>query len=325
MEQDKKETDASPPRIPVWVIFTLALCLFIGCTAKEARSVAEFRTPQELAAYFDSIGYTQQAWESGLEEIPRVYIHTIPKRWKRVAEKDITVQQKKLGFFMGIMPLVLKANELIAGERKQLTAMFDKLDAGSPLSSTEKKWVADLAGRYRVEMGDNGLADAGVREKLLDRVDGIPPSMALGQAAYESGYGTSRFAGLGNALFGQWTWGNNGIAPGQQRGNLGDYKIAAFDSPLDSVKAYAANLNGHDAYSDFRKQRATLRKKNKGLDGLVLAGSLIRYSEKGEEYVKLLKGIIRANKLHEKDGAYLKKMKPVTLVAVDPRTGQPIL
>ena len=325
MRHDRKDAGVRKPLNPVPVVFTLVVCLFITFTAKDARSVVEFKNLQELGAYFDSIGYTEKAWESGLEEIPRVYIHTIPNRWTCLVDRNINLQQKKLRFFMGIMPLVLKINELILEEREKLKALSGKIDAGTALTPDERRWMVDLSTRYRVELNQDDLADPAVRGKLLRRVDIIPPSLALGQAACESGYGTSRFAGLGNALFGQWTWGEKGIAPQRQRGNLGNYKIAAFDTPLESVKSYAANLNGHRAYSDFRKQREALRKNDKALSGLVLADSLGSYSEKKEEYVSLLKSIIRANKLHEKEGAYLKAMKPVNLVPVDPRTCQPVL
>ena len=325
MRHDSQDAGVRKSLNPVSVVCTLVVCLLINFTAKDARSAVEFKNLQELGAYFDSIGYTEKAWESGLEEIPRVYIHTIPNRWTCLVDKDITLQQKKLSFFMGIMPLVLKINELILEEREKLKALSGKIDAETALTPDERRWMVDLSIRYRVDLNKDDLADPAVRRKLLRRVDIIPPSMALGQAACESGYGTSRFAGLGNALFGQWTWGKKGITPRQQRGNLGNYKIAAFDTPLESVKSYAANLNGHRAYSGFRKQREALRKNDKALSGLVLVDSMGSYSEKGEAYVNLLKGIIRANKLHEKDGAYLKTMKPVHLVPVDPRTCQPVL
>ena len=97
-------------------------------------------------------------------------------------------------------------------------------------------------------------------EELLIRVDVIPVSLALGQAAYESGYATSRFAGLGNALYGQWSWGGKGMKPDQQRrSEHGDYRIRGFEAPQASVIAYTINLNTHFAYEGFRDKRAELR------------------------------------------------------------------
>ena len=131
----------------------------------------------------------------------------------------------------------------------------------------------------------------------------IPAGLALGQAAYESGYGTSRIAVEGNALFGQWTYGGKGLVPEQQRKNLGDHRIAAFDWPFDSVRGYFINLMSHPAYEDFRHLRAELRARGEPLTSMALADGLIKYSERGQEYVDTLKGIIRVNGLAIADDA----------------------
>jgi Bax protein len=106
---------------------------------------------------------------------------------------------------------------------------------------------------------------------LLYRLDEIPAGLAIGQAAYESGWGTSRFTIEGHALFGQWTYGGEGMAPKQQRKELGDHNIATFTWPFDSMRGYYLNLSSHPAYADFRKIRAGLRRKGKPLNSLVLA------------------------------------------------------
>lgn len=131
----------------------------------------------------------------------------------------------------------------------------------------------------------------------------IPPGLALGQAAYESGYGTSRFAVEGNALFGQWTFGGEGLVPEKQRSKLGDHRIAAFDWPFDSVRGYFINLSSHPAYEELRRLRAELKAAGKPVTSLALADGLIRYSERGQEYVDTLKGIIRVNELDIADDA----------------------
>ena len=135
------------------------------------------------------------------------------------------------------------------------------------------------------------------------KLDIVPPGLALGQAAYESGYGTSRFAVEGNALFGQWTYGGKGMVPEQQSRDLGDHRIASYDWPFDSVRGYYLNLFSHPAYEDFRRLRAELRAAGKPLTSLALADGLIKYSERGQEYVDTLKGIIRVNKLDLADDA----------------------
>ena len=153
------------------------------------------------------------------------------------------------------------------------------------------------------DFGGNLEEIARVIDESLYKLDVIPAGLALGQAAYESGYGTSRFAAEGNALFGQWTFGGKGLIPEQQRGELGDHRIAAFDWPFDSVRGYFINLSSHPAYEDFRKLRAELRRDGKPLDSLTLAEGLIRYSERGQAYVNTLKSIIRVNNLSIADAA----------------------
>ncbi len=148
----------------------------------------------------------------------------------------------------------------------------------------------------------------------MARVDIIPPALALGQAAYESGYGTSRFAVEGNSLFGQWTYKGDGIKPKQQRTSTkGDHRIKAFEWPFDSVRGYFVNLMTHPAYEDFRHLRAELREAGKPLDSLVLADGLVKYSERGQEYVDSLKGIIRVNNLDITDHAVFRD-EPIRFV-----------
>jgi Bax protein len=143
-------------------------------------------------------------------------------------------------------------------------------------------------------------------DQALYKLDVIPAGLALGQAAYESGYGTSRFAVKGNALFGQWTFGGEGLAPRQQRKELGDHRIASFEWPFDSVRGYFINLNGHPAYEEFRRIRAERKAAGKKLSSLALADGLKKYSERGQAYVDTLKGIIRNNKLQIADDAVFK-------------------
>ena len=151
---------------------------------------------------------------------------------------------------------------------------------------------------------------------LLERVDIVPPSLAMAQSAEESGWGTSRFADLGNALFGQWTW-SGGIEPLNKRQDKGSYGIARFDTPLQSVEAYMRNLNTHAAYQSLRERRAAMRRAGERPDGYELAKTLTSYSERGEDYVHSLHAIMRVNKLQPADDAYLSSGPPLYLVPVD--------
>ena len=143
-------------------------------------------------------------------------------------------------------------------------------------------------------------------------MDEIPVSLAIAQAAKETGWGTSRFALEGNALFGQWTWSGEGIKPAGADDDT-THKVMKFKILKSSVRAYQRNLNTHSSYKDFRLARAELRDNKMKLDSLILSNYLHKYAETGKEYVKILKQIIKQNNLIEFDDAKLlpssKKLK----------------
>jgi uncharacterized FlgJ-related protein len=194
--------------------------------------------------------------------------------------------------------------------RAALEQASTKLAAGQSLSSDEVAGLSRAAELLRIlDEGEAAELDASsdslaeIIDEALYKLDVIPAGLVLGQAAYESGYGTSRFASEGNALFGQWTYGGKGLVPGQQRKELGDHRIASFEWPFDSVRSYFINLSSHPAYEDLRRLRAELKAAGKPLTSMALADGLIRYSERGQEYVDTLKGIIRVNGLDIADDA----------------------
>jgi Bax protein len=135
-------------------------------------------------------------------------------------------------------------------------------------------------------------------------MDIIPVSLAIAQAAKETGWGTSRFALEGNALFGQWTWSGEGIKPAKSDSNA-THKIMKFKILQSSVRAYQRNLNTHSSYKQFRMARAELRDNKRILDSLILANYLDKYAETGKEYIKALKKIIEQNNLTDFDDAKL--------------------
>jgi len=257
--------------------------------------------------------------------VPRALTVVVNKGWKQEANQ-LPVADKKELFYRALLPLILYANELILKDRHDLESIADKHSGGLTLTSNDLDWLQQLATHYRIIKGDpseDEISPAeipGLITELLLRVDSIPPSLALGQGAYESGYGTSRFSLEGNALFGQWTWGGKGIKPLQQRSSKGDYKVAAYDWPLDSVRAYMLNLNTQRSYEELRQQRASMRQRDEPLSGQALASALSRYSEKGQEYVKTLQGIIRVNQLDIADAARLRDEPLILIVSVDSET-----
>jgi Bax protein len=267
---------------------------------------------RQIWDYYESIGYTRYGIENANFEVPRIYLNTIDNNWA----DDQTVSTKKSLFYRTMLPLVLRINEQISAERKYLLVLEERYREGLDPCEEDLAWLENLARRYRVVRVAEpvGLTDE-FFEKIFLRVDTIPVSMALGQMAYESGYATSRFAAEGNALFGQWCWGEEGMMPENRREDRGDYRIADFPRLIDSIKAYAMNINTHVAYTNFRMARAEQRREQKDdLDGYSLANTLELYSEKRQEYVETLQGIIGYNKLTMFDRAKLSPARPVVLV-----------
>ena len=268
---------------------------------------------KDILALFEQINYTPEAWQSGIREIPRVYLPLIGEKWGAGRSDELTVDNKKRLFFRTSAPLILRANELILVDRSRLSDIKSSQKKNAAISEKNQSWILKLAKIYKVEAKD-GQVTLNLIDSLWEKVDIVPVSLALAQAAEESGWGTSRFAAKGNAVYGQWTWGSNAITPEKQRKELGNYGIASFETLQQSISAYMLNLNTHNAYSALRDKRAELREKDEKITGHILAGQLIKYSERGEEYVKSLRSLMEYNKLSPTDDAYLSKDAPIYLV-----------
>jgi Bax protein len=195
-------------------------------------------------------------------------------------------------FIKIVLPLILHENEKIIDDRKRLFKILGK-NFNSP---GEKVWFNRRFKEYKIK--DKDLAE------LKMRMDIIPVSIALAQAANESGWGTSRFALEGNALFGQWTWSKKGISPKNKDPNQ-SHKILQFQILKASVRAYKNNLNTHNAYKEFREVRAKLRQSGTTITGLALIKYLKRYASIGEKYTEIIEGIMVQNSLTDFDKANL--------------------
>jgi Bax protein len=194
------------------------------------------------------------------------------------------IRLKKETFIKIVLPLIVAENERILADRKKLKRLYKKKNT----TDLEKQWLRQKILEYKVKKGN--------MENLLLRMDIIPTSIALAQAAKESGWGTSRFALEGNALFGQWTWSDDGIAPLNREGNK-NHKILKFPILRASVKAYQNNLNTHRSYTKFREKRSAIREKKRDISGLELTETLKNYAQTGSEYTKILNQIIKQNRL----------------------------
>ena len=207
--------------------------------------------------------------------------------------KMIENTKKRKEFFIQIiLPLILKENNNIKIDRKRLFSIINK----SNNTKLEKKWMDKKYKQYGIPSKD--------LSKLKIRMDEIPVSLAIAQAAKETGWGTSRFAQEGNALFGQWTWSGEGLKPKEAEKSEG-HKVMKFNVLQASVRAYQRNLNTHSSYKEFRQARAKLRDKGVPLDSIILSKFLNEYAETGNEYVEVLQKIINQNNLKDFDDVKL--------------------
>lgn len=225
-----------------------------------------------------------------------VKIDLLPKEMKSI---ENTKKKKEL-FIQIVLPLILEENTRIKIERKKLFVILNKNNN----TESEKKWLRSKFKQYGVANRD--------LTTLKIRMDEIPVSLAIAQAAKETGWGTSRFALEGNALFGQWTFSGEGIKPASADSGT-NHKVMKFKVLQASVRAYQRNLNTHSSYREFRKVRAIQRDNQGQLNSLELVNYLDKYAETGKEYTKILKKIIEQNKLTDFDDAKLlpssKKLK----------------
>jgi Bax protein len=236
---------------------------------------------------FKSTNYTLEDVRKN-KLVKPISLTLLPSEIKKI---ENTKKRKEL-FIQIILPLIIKENNNIRLDRKKLFSILNK----NKNTRGEKNWLNSKFKQYGVANKDLST--------LKIRMDEVPVSMAIAQAAKETGWGTSRFAQEGNALFGQWTWSGEGIKPSKADGDS-THKVMKFKVLQASVRAYQRNLNTHSSYKNFRGARAELRDEGKKLDSIVLSEYLDKYAETGKEYVRILQQIIEQNNLTDFDDAKL--------------------
>jgi len=252
---------------------------------------------EELQNYFKSHGYTWEHLENGVPPF-------IVTRFPGDLNHQVNSEDKKQSFLLSLLPMVLLANQAITAERLEVETLLERHDRGG-LTAFEQQRLMEIADYYKVT-GDP-LTDRRVRAMLLHRIDILPPSLVLAQAATESGWGTSRFAREGNNLFGQRTYSaGNGIVPAQ-RVEGATHEVKRFGSLFASVRSYMRNLNTHRAYRELREVRARLRRSGQELDCTALAAGLEAYSERSSAYIDDIRTIIRINDLTRANAAVLRE------------------
>ena len=247
---------------------------------------------------FEDLGYDLKGIRDG-QKVKPIYLTKLPKDLKTLGD----TKTKRELFIKIILPLILNENQKIVQDRKKLFKILGK----NFNTVGERVWLKRRFKEYKIDDQDLG--------KLKMRMDIIPVSIAIAQAANESGWGTSRFALEGNALFGQWTWSKKGISPKNKDPDQ-NHKILQFQILKASVRAYKNNLNTHNAYKEFREVRAKLRQSGTKVTGLALIKYLKNYAAIGEKYTEIIEGIMVQNSLTDFDKANLLPTKLKTGIAL---------
>ena len=231
--------------------------------------------------------------------VPRMYFSSIPKNIN-----EYKIFEKKKVFLSILLPIALRGNEMALEERKRLKVAF--------LTNNIYK-IEYFAKKYKVKnftkinFGSlNSLQLRNIKKELLIKVNRVPVSMIIAQAIIESGWGSSRFAQEGNALFGEWTWkSNDGIKP---NGNLdANFAVKSFKNISESLNSYILNLNRHPAYTEMRNYRSMMFKAGKDITGYDTAAYLENYAEIGLAYVEKVNDMIKSNKLYKFENSVLEK------------------
>ena len=249
----------------------------------------DFQQVLGIINLFEKSGYNLEKVRDG-EPVANFFLAKFPEG---ISELD-NIEQRKRIFIQILLPIVLSENEKIIEDRRKLTAIMNRKSF-----KKDADWLNEKFQQYKVK--NNSV------KELLVKMDIIPPSLAIAQAAYESGWGTSRFATEGNALFGQWGWKENkGMVP-ENRGEDEKHEISKFNKIRYAVSAYKNNLNTHPFYEEFRIERAKQRsgRLSGSISGIKLIKHVHKYSIKGDDYVLGLKKIIEQNSLQDFDKANL--------------------
>lgn len=265
------------------------------------------RTVDAMLARFEQQGFDLADLRNpaGQVEVPRIFLASLPVD---IADVNLT-EKRKRAFLKVMLPHILRENERITADRNRLEQLHQRIQLGAALSTRDQQWLERQAELYGVDDVDTA--------ELLNRVDAVPPGLALAQAVEESGWGTSRFALMGNAVFGMWTWTPGaGLVP-ENRPEGETYEVQRFKSLEHSVAAYMRNLNSKASYREFRDKRAGMRDRSQSADGYQLAGTLHRYSVRGQDYIRTIRSIMKSNALEQFDTAKLADEPSPLLTTLD--------
>ena len=249
-----------------------------GVAPKAEDDLAADRTTKQAPEPAQTSTGQPSTGQANLVTIPLKFARHIPAK-----HFELTGDAQKQSFIKLVLPLILAANDELLQRREAVEAS---------VQANDRNKLDQWAVLYRID--SENFDDFELAERLLRRVDTIPVALALAQAAVESGWGTSRFAQQGNALFGQWAWtesaGMRPLAASNERA-----VVRSFGSLLESVRAYMHNLNTHQNYKRFRDARYRLKPRTEAVKASRLAIYLDSYAEIGQAYVKKLLAVMSSN------------------------------
>ena len=277
------------------VVAAAALVILADSQVSDSRSRSADSTSAGTVAetidLFKDEGFNPEvALKAASPRIPAVFLAELPGDLKSIRDTE----QRKAVFVTVVLAHVLWANDRIREDRARIERLKRANIAEKKMRSRDRKWLARMWMKYRTKP----LAF----DELLRRVDVVPPRLAVAQAAQESGWGASRFAHVGNALFGQHAPVGAGAIQAKGDSAVG---MKAFDTLHRSVVGYMQNLNSHRAYRQYRDMRAGMRASGQPMDALALAGALGRYSEDGALYVDRLRTMMAMPEVAAARGARL--------------------
>lgn len=283
----------------IYIPIYLAIFIFVSM-AIISGTIVVYDTNSHITSYrkmqqlFLEKGYNLEKIRNKEMDVPRIFIKTLPSDFNMIESP----KEKKELFIKFLLPLILKKNEELNGNRQKLIKIQDKLLKNLLLNKEEQEFLDNAREEYKTETGD--IKD------ILVKLDEISVSMALGQAIQETGWGESRFLIQGNSIFAEWTWGGEGMLPRARKDGL-IHRIKTFPTLYESVDSYANNLNKTRYYAGFRRMRARLREQGKPLYGRWLVSSMIHYSTEKNKYILDVKRIIRDNNLDDFNEVKLEK------------------
>lgn len=299
------------------------LLLIVSACSPQQKQEATVSTPAKTIQAFQHktleriFADHNYAWNGLDQGVPPLILRHFPDDLHLIR----STRDKKALFFATILPMAMLANEEVTEQRRVLQIIFDEFDHNGQITVQQQANLNSLLKRYKIKASP--LQNLNVRMRLLSRVDTIPESLVLAQAANESGWGTSRFARQANNIFGQWTFTpGTGIVPaGRPKGET--YEVRRFTTLYQSVRAYMRNINTHRAYATLRNVRAELRQAGLPVTGDQLASTLINYSTRREAYAREIRRMIKSNQLEPlTSAAYLRPDASIPTVEVAiPTTG----